>query len=432
MVTQQAAPRPRLIILTQWFDPEPALKGMSFARRLAELGFDVEVVTGFPNYPGGKVYDGYRIRPIVKTSTDGITLTRLALYPSHDRSRLGRILNYVSFFLSAAFYLTFFARRADLVYAYHPPLTVALAGVVAKYLRRTPLILDVQDMWPDTLRATGMVAGSVLLKFVGVVSRWVWRSADHIAVLSPGFRALLIERGIPEDRVSVIYNWADESDMGRPLDVAPDPLGEPGKFRVLFAGNMGPAQGLDTVLDAAAIVGHRAAHIEFCFLGSGIDLERLQTRAERERLMNVRFLPRVPKGEAGAWLSAADCTLVHLRADPLFAITIPSKTQAYMAAGKPIVMAAVGDAANLIQRADCGVVVPPENPEALAAAVIELAELDRDALRELGDNARRFYDANLSFAQGVQAMADVYRKVLQGRRAADGKSDGSLGSGGGT
>lgn len=406
-----AGARPRLILLTQWFDPEPAMKGLLFARRMQDLGFDVEVVTGFPNYPGGKLYDGYRLRPIQREVRDGVTITRLPLYPSHDGRKIGRILNYVSFFFSAMLYLMF-VRRADVLYAYHPPLTVGMAAVLARLVRRTPTVLDVQDMWPDTLRATGMITNNRLLTIIDVFCRWTWRNADHIAVLSAGFRKLLVERGVPEEKITVIPNWSDDQVGNDPATRRPAAFEAPGKFRLLFAGNMGLAQALDSVLDAAAIVVKRRQDIEFCFLGAGLEVEKLKLRAEREELSNVRFLPRVPMHEVGAWLLAADCLLVHLKADPLFDITIPSKTQAYMAAGKPILMAVEGDAADMVRLSSGGVVVPPEDPQSLAEAVIRMAELPQERLAALGANARRFYEERLSFEKGTCTFARILSGVM--------------------
>jgi glycosyltransferase involved in cell wall biosynthesis len=394
------------------------MKGAAFARRLGELGFDVEVVTGFPNYPGGKIYGGYRVRPIKRMVMQGVPVTRLALYPSHDQNRIGRVLNYVSFFTSAAVYLTFFARRADVIYAYHPPLTVALAAEVAGFFRRIPVVLDVQDMWPDTLRATGMIGNERLLGVIGRLCRWAWRRASHIVVLSNGFRRLLIERGVPEEKITVIPNWADEKAVTASFAPPPDALTEPGKFRVLFAGNMGPAQALDSVLDAAAMLVGKRPEVEFCFLGSGLETERLKARREKEGLANVRFLPRVPMAEVGAYLAAADCLLVHLKADPLFAITIPSKTQAYMAAGKPVIMAVEGDAAELVRESRGGVVVPPEDAQALAGAITSLADASPDDVAELGANAYRFYRSHLSFEQGVRNLAEVLGNMARKGRDA--------------
>lgn len=402
--------RRRLILLTQWFDPEPVKKGLSFAAELAERGFDVEVVTGFPNYPGGKVYDGYKIRPLKRERIGAVDITRLALYPSHDKSRLGRVFNYVSFFLSASFYLVFMARRADVIYAYHPPLTVGIAAAVARILRRTPVVLDVQDIWPDTLRATGMIGNERVLRFIDVFCRWTWKRVDRIAVLSNGFRNLMIERGVPAEKIEVIYNWGEERSPA--ASIKSHVLGDPSRFRVLFAGNMGPAQALDAVLEAAKLTAERATNVDFCFLGSGIEEERLKAKAKEMGLANVHFLPRVPIDEVSSWLAAADCLLVHLKADPLFSVTIPSKTQAYLSAGKPTVMAVEGDAADLVRNSGGGVVVPPENPEALADAVIALSRLPQAELDEMGAKARHFYDQHLSFEQGVSRFAALFNDVI--------------------
>ena len=413
--------RPRLIMLTQWFDPEPILKGAKFAQRLHDLGFDVEVVTGFPNYPGGAVYPGYRIQPIQRETIGDVAVTRLALYPSHDSSKVGRILNYVSFFFSAAGYLTLGARKADVIYAYHPPLTVGMAAVVAKFIRRTPIVLDVQDLWPDTLRATGMIGNHRLLRLVERFCSWTYRRVDHISVLSNGFRDLLVKRGVPTKKVSVIHNWADEPEAGVEDEVVADPLGPRGPFRVLFAGNMGKAQGLDNVLDAAALALATHRDIEFCLLGSGLELDRLKARAAAENLTNVRFLPRVPLSRVGAYLDAADCLLVHLKADPLFEITVPSKTQAYLWAGKPIIIAVPGDAANLIREANAGLTIPPDNPEALVGAVLTMAAKSETNRARLGQNAREYYTENLSFAKGTRRFGELLSAATG--RALDVKTD---------
>lgn len=408
--------RPRLIMLTQWFDPEPTLKGAKFAQRLHDLGFDVEVVTGFPNYPGGTVYPGYRIKPIQRETIGDVAVTRLALYPSHDSSKVDRILNYISFFASAVCYLTFAARKADVIYVYHPPLTVGIAAVVSQFFRSAPIVLDVQDLWPDTLRATGMICNHRLLRLVERTCSWTYQRVDHISVLSAGFRDLLVKRGVPTKKVSVIHNWADEPEEDVEYEVVADPLGPKGPFRVLFAGNMGKAQGLDNVLDAAALA--LAAHrdIEFCLLGSGLDLDRLKARAGAENLTNVRFLPRVPLSRVGAYLDAADCLLVHLKADPLFKITIPSKTPAYLRAGRPIIMAVPGDAADLVCAAEAGLAISSDDPKALVDAVVAMAALPETERARLGHNAQDYYAEKLSFAKGTGRFGELLGALADGAR----------------
>jgi glycosyltransferase involved in cell wall biosynthesis len=406
--------KPRVLLLTQWFDPEPTLKGMVLARELVRQGFEVEVLTGFPNYPGGKVYPGYRIRWRQRELIDGVQITRVPLYPSHDQSAVKRVLNYASFAISATLHGVFLAKRANVVYAYHPPLTVGVAAALIKLFRRVPVVYDIQDMWPDTLRATGMLTNATALRVVASVCQWVYRRMDAIVVLSPGFRRLLLERGVPPAKLSVIYNWADEAALAEPVGGVPAAFPGAGQFRILFAGNMGKAQALDTVLEAAALQQQRGSRVCWVMLGAGIEAARLQAKAAQMALRNVVFLPPVPMTEVGAYLQAADALLVHLRKDPLFEITIPSKTQAYMAVGKPLLMAVDGDAAELVRASGGGVVAESENAEALADAAERLAAMSAEALAAMGSQAQSFYREHLALAVGVRKFAEIFRRVGRG------------------
>lgn len=400
----------RIAFLTQLFDPEPTAKGLEFARALRERGHDVEVVTGFPNYPGGKVYDGYAISPLKREIMEGVPVTRLAIYPSHDRSALRRILCYGSFMVSSWLYLTLWARRFDVVYVYYPSLTAGLAAIAMKLFRRARIIVDIQDMWPDSLRSTGMVGNERVLSYIDRVSRFMYRHVDHVMVLSPGFERLLVERGVPPEKISVHYNWTHESpDEG--TDPTPPGFETGDRFRVLFAGNIGAAQGIDTVLDAAALTLAIDPGVEFHLLGTGIEVERLKERVAVESLTNVSFSPRVSTKSVRAYFAAADALLVNLRRDELFRITIPSKTQAYLYAGRPIVMACDGDAADMVVEADAGVTCDPGDPQALCGAVLSLRRESRERLEQIGRNGRRFYDENLSFEKAMVRFDDLLDRV---------------------
>lgn len=404
----------RVLMLTQWFDPEPTLKGMVLARELVRQGFDVEVVTGFPNYPDGKIYPGYHIRWLQREQIDGVHLTRVPLYPNHDQSAFKRVLNYASFAATSLFYGLFIAKRADVIYAYHPPLTVGVTASLLRLFRRTPVVYDIQDMWPDTLRATGMVQNQKALAVVARVCRWVYRHVDHIVVLSPGFRRLLVERGVPEHKLELIYNWADEAALTAPRSDTPSAMtGSAGTFTVLFAGNMGKAQGLDAVLDAAYLLQQRGARVRWMMLGGGVELPRLKQRSADMQLTNVTFLPAVPMTEVGAYLKAADALLVHLRKDPLFEITIPSKTQAYMTVGKPLLMAVDGDAADLVRQSGCGTVVESESPQALADAAERMAGLSTAQLADMGGKAQAFYQQHLALAVGIQRFGAIFGRLAR-------------------
>lgn len=384
---------------------------MVFARELVQQGFEVEVLTGFPNYPGGKVYPGYKIKLLQRESIDGVEVTRVPLYPNHDQSAIKRVLNYASFGASSLIYGLFMARRPDVIYAYHPPLTVGIAASLIRFFRRIPVVYDIQDMWPDTLRATGMVNNVRALNLVAAVCRWVYRRVDHVVVLSRGFKRLLVQRGVPDAKVDVIYNWADEAALAAPQGQLPPNFPSPKQFRIVFAGNMGKAQALDAVLDAAVLLQARNSRVYFVLLGGGVEVSRLKQRAAELQLRNVVFLPPVPMAEVGTLLHAADALLVHLRKDPLFEITIPSKTQAYMAVGKPLLIAVDGDAADLVVQSAGGVVAQSENSNALAEAADALASMAPEALQAMGNRAQLYYQEQLALQVGVAKFGAIFKRL---------------------
>lgn len=406
--------KPRVILLMQYYDPEPVYKGQAFAEAISKAGYRVEVVTGFPNYPDGKFYNGYRVSPLKRSKKNGVSITRLALYPSHGESKFGRVLNYVSFMLSAFFYLTIFARRADLVYVYHPPLTVGLAAVTARIFRRNPVVLDIHDLWPDTLPATGMISSGRILKLVDMACNWMYKHVQHIVLHSHGFREELISRAVSPEKMTTIVGWAHESTELPGMLAFPENMKDLSGLRILYAGNVGPAQALESVLDAAHILQTEGQTevATFCILGSGLALDGLKNKARRLRLENVIFLPRVSPTEVEAYLAAADILLLHLRDKPLFNLNVPSKTQTYMLAAKPILYGVKGDAKKLLTDAQAGVGVPPENPRSMADAVLSLAEMHTDKRNQFGKNARKYYWRELCMDKGIAKLVAVFDREL--------------------
>lgn len=401
----------KILLLTQWFDPEPTFKGLAFAKELKRQGHEVQVLTGFPNYPGGKVYDGYKLKLYQREEIEGISILRVALYPNHDNSALKRIFNYISFAFMAMLFGIFATKKADVIYAYHPPLTVGIAAIFIKFLRRTPIVYDIQDMWPDTLKATGMLNNNKILNIIGSVCKLVYKFVDHIVVLCPGFKNKLIERNVPEEKISIIYNWCDEQGLtkAQPAKVAYQQLMQ-NKFNIVFAGNMGKAQALDTILDVAKN-SQNIQDIQFVFVGGGTETERLKQRVSIENINNTVFIPHMPMAEVGGVLELSNLLLVHLKKDPLFEITVPSKTQAYMAMGKPVLMAVAGDAANLVHKAQCGCVATSEDVESIKQAILKIYQLTSAEQQQLGLNASNFYLQELSLESGVKQFTEVFEKV---------------------
>ena len=407
----------RVLLLTQWFDPEPAAKGLAYVQQLRSRGHEVEVLTGFPNYPEGRLYPGWRQRAFSRTIVDGVTVTRVPLFPSRDDSARRRVATYCSFAATSAL-AALVVRRPDVVHVYHPPATTGLAALVLKHLRGVPFVLDVQDLWPDAFAGSAMVRGTLVARVTAVLLRRLYAAAEHIVTLSPGTTGIVAARSRRPLAVTTIANWTDESSRP-PSSEAPRPSSDaPRSFTVAYAGNMGPLQDLDTVLDAAALLADRP-EVRFLLVGDGLDAERLRRRVADEGLSSVEIRARVSPAEVGQLLRAADALLVHLVDHEAFRTTIPSKTQACLAAGRPIVMAVRGDAADLVREAGAGVTVAPSDPAALATAVRRLADLDPAELDAMGRAGQRHYDSELSLRRGVDRFEVVLERASRARPRVD-------------
>lgn len=394
----------KVLILTQWYPPEPAPLIQELAQTLQKRGHAITVLTGFPNYPAGKIYPGYHIRIMQREVLNDISVVRVPLYPEHSLSGLRRIINYISFALASSILGFFVAPKHDIIFVYHPPLTIGLPALVLSRLWGVPFVYQIQDMWPETLRATGMVKNRGLLRWVGQFAQWIYREAHTILVISPGFRQNLIDKGVPESKIRVVSNWIDTDAFKAviPTRGLAENLGFNERFNIMYAGNMGEAQGLETVLEAAALLSDIQT-VQFVMIGDGTAMPRLKRLAEEKNLNNVLFLGRYPHQEMPNLYALADILLIHLKDDPLFRITVPSKTLAYLAAGKPIIAAAIGDVADMINSAGAGIACPPGNPQALAESVRHLYHMPADQRRAMGENGRqaaaREYDRDMLIAK---------------------------------
>lgn len=393
----------RILYLTQWFEPEPnIIKGLAFVRALQAAGHDVTVVTGVPNYPTGRLYPGYRLRLVQHEEIDGVRITRLPLYPSHDASTLRRSLNFLSFFLSLLTYCLLRAGRYDLAYVYHPPITVGFAAALAGCVRRLPFVLDVQDLWPDTITTTALPGAAALARPIGFVCRFVYRRSVLVIAQSDGMRRTLTERGVPQAKLCTIHNWAV---CEEPVPSTYGETPEDGSFTIVYAGNFGRAQGLSTVLKAAEILARRRQDVAIRLIGDGLDFAAIDECARQVQGVSVE--PRIAPAALDAVVAGADALLLHLRDEPLFRITVPSKTQAYLAYGRPVVAGVAGEAAELLEKSQAAMVVPPCDPAALAQAIGEMADLSRERREAMGAAGRRFYFDNLCFASGMASTLAV-------------------------
>lgn len=403
-------------MVSQWYDPEHGSAGVpgTISRALISRGHDVRVLTGFPNYPTGKVYAGYRIRPYLRERMDGVDVHRVPLVPSHDRSALRRAANYLSF-AAASTMRAPVLRGCDAVLVYSSPATAAVAAMAARSLSGTPYVLYVADLWPDSVMESGFLGSARISQAVGSgLHRFcnaTYRRAHAVAVTSPGMCDLLVARGVPPGKVHVVPNWVNEA-IFQPLpavrsdgDRGRHPR-RSGEFTVMYAGNLGDLQGLETAVHAMAHL-RDLPELTLALVGSGVAEKRLRALVDELKLASVRFMGRRRLSEMPQVIALGDVHLVSLRDVPLFAATLPSKVQATLACGRPVVASVAGDAARIVTASGAGPVVPSGDPKALADALRSLYAMPAERLARMGESGRRYYEREFSERVGSERLESL-------------------------
>lgn len=403
----------RVGLLSQWFDPEPgpaSLPGM-LARGLARRGHEVRVLTGFPNYPTGRIMSGYRMSRRLDEFTDGIRIRRVALYPSHDASAFRRVATYGSFAASALASGVSALRGLDAVWVSNSPITVSLPMWFVRHVHRIPVVLHVLDLWPDTVSASGFLGDGRAHRVVGhCLGGWcqgMYRSATRVAYISPGVGELLTRRGVPPEKLLYIPMWADErppadgGDLRAALGLRPD------QIALGYAGSLGITQGLETLVDACALTSD--PRFVCLVAGSGIAEAELRRRVGSAGVSNIRFLGRLPRERMPAFLAACDVHFVGLRDTAMAPYTMPSKVQTILAAGRALLIAGVGDAASVARDSGAGIVARPDDPQDVASAIHEVIRLGRGELHALGGRGRRYYLRRFSMESGVSRVEAALR-----------------------
>lgn len=409
----------RVLILSQHFDPEPITRPMDVAKGLAARGHSVKVLTGLPNYPLGHLYPGYRFRMLQREVMANIAVTRVILYPSHSKSSLARIASYCSFMLSAVIG-SLFVGPCDVIYVRHPPLTVGVSAWLIGLIKGAPFVYDVQDIWPESGVWSGMLKDGSLVRILKVLEKFVYRRASHIMVVTEAARLNLVGKGVEPNKISIASQLIDEmafaepnpsrvSEIKKDLDLA-------GRFVVMFAGNIGLVQGLEAVIDTAALFADEPS-VRFVLVGGGVDRDRLRQKSDALNLKNVVFVEQRAESEMPDYMAAADAMLLSLRYSELCEYSIPLKTFAYMAASRPIIAAIKGAAADMVAKAGAGPVIEPENPEALAGAVRRLMRMTESERARLGNEGRKYMITHHS----KEKMLDEYVAVISRTCARDGR-----------
>jgi glycosyltransferase involved in cell wall biosynthesis len=334
------------------------------------------VITCVPNFPKGQVFDGYRNSLSQHERMDGIDVVRVWSFVSANEGFLLRTLDFMSFMLSAMI-AGLFVQRPDIVVATSPQFFTLLAGRWISFWRRVPWILELRDIWPESIKAVGAMKESLVIRLLEKVELWLYHQADRIVVVTRSFKTILTARGVQPDKIEVITNGVDTSTFSRRHDggrgSAPD---WPDRFVVGYIGTHGAAHALETLLDAAEILQARAdaTDILFAFIGDGARKEALMADAQRRGLGNVAFLPSVPKQAVADYWAALDVAVVHLRRNDLFRAVIPSKIFESMAMGVPILMGVAGEACEIVMEAGAGIAFEPESPQGLAHAILTVRD----------------------------------------------------------
>ncbi|HEX3868313.1 MAG TPA: glycosyltransferase family 4 protein [Gemmatimonadaceae bacterium] len=403
-----------IVFITITFDPEPgAQHGLPLARWLQSRGHTVKVITALPQYPLGRIYDGYELHWRQWETIDGVRILRVPIYPSHDSSGARRMLTYLSFMLSACLIGVPSVGRADVVFLYEPPPTNGAAALLMKWFRGAPYVQHIADLWPETVLQSGMLRGRIMHALVGRTigdfCKYLYKNARFVSVHSPSEEVMLHDRGVPADKTSVTYNWVDET-IFRPMprdEALAGRLGMASRFNFLFAGNLGPMQRCEVLVQAAALLTH-VPEIQLVIVGTGPLAAQVRSLAAELGATNVRFIGRQPHTRMPAVNALGDVHLVHLRNYDFLRAIIPSKTQVAMASGRPTLIAANGDAADLVKQAGAGVVCAPDDPRALADAMLRMYRMPRAELEAYGERARRYYVSHLS----LDASAAVFENLL--------------------
>jgi glycosyltransferase involved in cell wall biosynthesis len=383
-----------ILLITQYYPPEmgAAPQRLSYlARSLAASGHQVTVLTALPNYPTGEIFKEYKGRLLMEEQTNGLRIVRTWLVTTKSKGFFPRILNYCSFSVLSLFAAAWKVGRQDVVIVESPPLFAGPSAFLVSKLKGARFVLNVSDLWPESAVALGMLRNPRLIRIATLVEEFLYRKANLITGQSEGIVTSIRLRS-PGSRVAVIPNGADFAEANPPGDglqsSVRDALGFADHFVVGYAGLLGLAQGLETVLESARLLS-KFPKILIAFIGDGPEGPKLKSIAQELGLHNVRFLPAQPASRMPELLIALDVALVPLKRRPLFAGILPSKMFVAMGAAIPIVGSVEGEARDVIVKAQGGICVEPENASQIAEAILQLYR-DPELRKSLGENGRRY------------------------------------------
>ena len=397
----------KILIVSQYYFPE-SFKSNDLSFELQKRGHEVTVLTGLPNYPEGKMYDGYGVFKNRKQEINGVKVIRSLLLLRGKGGGIRLFLNYFSFAFFAsikAFFLNF-GNKYDAVIVHEPsPITQFYPALLLKKLQNAPVYFWVMDLWPESLEIAGGVKNKFILNFFKKMVITFYKNSEKILITSKGFKNSIVEKGDFENKLEYFPNWAEDSisegDQNFPV---PDlPVG----FKVMFAGNVGEAQDMESIMNSAlALKNH--SEIKFIIVGDGRKMPFVQDFIEKNNLQKTVFtVGRFPVEAMASFFAKADVMLVSLKDDKIFNLTVPAKVQAYMSASKPIVAMLNGEGAEIIEEAKCGLAAPAGDSNKLAETILKMASLPKEELLQMGENSRNFFQANYQLSTCIDNLERI-------------------------
>jgi len=401
----------RILFLSHYFPPEvnaPASRTFEHCREWVRAGHHVTVITCAPNHPRGEVYPGYRNRFVQRENVEGIDVVRVWSYMAANEGFAKRTANYVSYMIMAILVAPWLA-RTDVVISTSPQFFNGLAGYAVSRLKRTPWVLEIRDLWPESILAVGAIKNPRVIRFLEWLEMFAYRKADRIVPVTDAFKNYMVDKGVDAAKIEVIKNGVD---LQRYQPAQKDPelvkeQGLDGRFVASYFGTHGMAHHLETILDAAELLSDRN-DIVFLLVGDGAERERLLAEKERRKLNNVIMLPQQPKDRMPALWASSDASLVLLKKFDLFKTVIPSKIFESMAMQCPILLGVDGEARQIVEQAGAGLYCEPENAVSLVENLERLVQ-DRALGERMGEAGRecvsRLFDRRV--------LATRYLKLLE-------------------
>jgi len=403
----------KVLIVSQYFWPE-TFRINDLAEGLIERGHEVTVLTGIPNYPHGKFYPGYGFFKKLREDYKGVKVIRVPLIPRGDGGGKQLAINYLSFALLASIFAPIMCyRKYDLIFVCQlSPATVGIPAIVLKMLKQIPIIFWIQDLWPESLSASGAVKSEKILNCVQKLVRFIYKHCDRILIQSPAFAPLVESQGVSSGRITYFPNSVEKLYVPIPKQSRLEEMAElPSGFRVMFAGNIGAAQDFPTILAAANIL-RDYDEIHWLILGDGRVRPWLESEIQKAELKDkMHLLGRFPIEAMPSFFSMADAMLVTLKDEPIFSLTIPSKIQSYLACGRPIVAALDGEGGRVIVESGAGFASPPEDADALAQSVLTMYRMPKEEREAMGKRGKAYCEENFEREMLIDRLEGWMREL---------------------